>query len=181
VDELIARAMGGDRDAFCAVVEGKIDRCYAIAMRVLRDRDRAEDAVQTTFLRAWQGLPTLRDTTRFVAWLYRLLLRSCFDESRRHRAARAAFRIVSIDASSPDGSASMADRDQLDRAMARLPIAQRAVVVLHHYQGLPLTETADALRIPLGTARSRLHYALQTLRAAVEADDRAMTPARRTA
>ncbi len=181
MDDLIERAMSGDREAFCDVVEARIDRCYAIAMRVLRDRDRAEDAVQTAFLRAWQGLPRLREPARFDAWMYRLLLRSCFDESQRHRAARAAFRIVSIDVSSPDGSASMADRDQLDRALARLPIAQRAVVVLHHYQGLPLTETADALRIPLGTARSRLHYALQTLRAAVEADERGLVPARRTA
>jgi RNA polymerase sigma-70 factor (ECF subfamily) len=81
---------------------------------------------------------------------------------------------VTVEPSAPDGSASTADRDQLDRALARLPIDQRAVVILHHYQGLALTEVADVLRVPEGTVRSRLHRALQSLRAAVEADDRSL-------
>ncbi len=174
MQDLIERAKGGDRDAFRALVEACVDRSYAIAVRVLRDPGRAEDAVQTAFLRAWQGLPGLRDTTRFDAWLYRLLLRSCYDEADRQRAYRASLHVVTVEPSAPDGSASTADRDQLDRALARLPIDQRAVVILHHYQGLALTEVADVLRVPEGTVRSRLHRALQSLRAAVEADDRSL-------
>ena len=179
--DLISRARQGDRDAFGQLAESSIDRLYAIAIRVLRDRARAEDAVQIALLRAWRDLPSLRDPARFDAWLHRLLIRACYDEAGRHRAFRAQVQLVSTEPAGPDGSAHSADRDQLDRALARLPIDQRAVVVLHHYVGLPLTEVSDALGIPVGTARSRLHYALRTLRAAVEADDRVALPEGRTA
>ena len=69
----------------------------------------------------------------------------------------------------PDGSQSLADRDELERAFRQLPIDQRAVFVLHHYVGLPLVEIAELLEIPAGTARSRLHYATRGLRSALEA------------
>jgi RNA polymerase sigma-70 factor (ECF subfamily) len=170
--ELIERARNGDRDAFGLLAASSIDRLYAIAVRVVHDRDRAEDAVQSTLLKAWRDLPTLRDPARFDAWLHRLLVRACYDEARRHRAFVAAVRVVSVEPDEADGSGRHADRDQLERALRRLPIDQRAVIVLHHYEGLPLTEIADVLGIPVGTARSRLHYALRTLRGAVEADDR---------
>jgi RNA polymerase sigma-70 factor (ECF subfamily) len=62
------------------------------------------------------------------------------------------------------------DRDELERVFRRLPVDQRAVFVLHHHLGLHLTEIAETLGIPDGTARSRLHYATRALRAAVEAD-----------
>ena len=72
--------------------------------------------------------------------------------------------------STPDESAAVADRDQLERAFRRLPMDQRAVFVLHHYLGLPLVEIAQMLEIPPGTARSRLHYATRGLRAAIDAE-----------
>ena len=72
--------------------------------------------------------------------------------------------------SAPDGSTTLADRDELERLFRRLPIAQRAVFVLHHYLGMSLVEVADTLGVPQGTARSRLHYATRTLREAVETD-----------
>jgi RNA polymerase sigma-70 factor (ECF subfamily) len=70
----------------------------------------------------------------------------------------------------PDGSAALADRDELERAFRRLPVDQRAVFVLHHYLGLPLVEIAELLEIPAGTARSRLHYATRALRDGLTAD-----------
>jgi RNA polymerase sigma-70 factor (ECF subfamily) len=170
--DLIERARNGDRDAFGALAAASVDRLHAIAVRIVHDRGRAEDAVQSTLLKAWRDLPKLRDATRFDAWLYRLLLRACYDEARRQRAFVANISVVSVEPDEADSSGRLADRDQLDRAFRRLPIEQRAVIVLHHYEGLPLTEVADALRIPVGTARSRLHYALRTLRTALEADAR---------
>jgi RNA polymerase sigma-70 factor (ECF subfamily) len=179
--ELIERARNGDREAFGALAASSIDRLYAIAVRVVRDRDRAEDAVQSALLRAWRDLPSLRDPARFDAWLHRLLLRSCYDEARKQRAFAASVKVVSVEPGEADDTGRFADRDQLDRAFRRLPIEQRAVIVLHHYQGMPLTEVAEMLGIPVGTARSRLHYALRTLRAAVEADDRSVVSEGRTA
>ena len=75
--------------------------------------------------------------------------------------------------STPDDQASLADRDQLERGFRRLKPSQRAVVVLHFYVGLPVHEVADTLGIPVGTAKSRLHYATEVLRAALDADARA--------
>ena len=94
--------------------------------------------------------------------------------ARKQRAFVASVRVISIEPGQADASGHVADRDQIERAFRRLPADQRAVVVLHHYEGRALTEVAVILGIPIGTARSRLHYALRALRAAVTADDRSV-------
>lgn len=169
--DVVERAMRGDREAFGVLVVHTSDRMYAIATRILRDAELAEDALQSALLTAWRQLPTLRDPDRFEAWVRRLLVHACYAEARRRRAWAANVRVLPIDGpAGPDMLISVADRDALDRAFRRLTIEQRAVFVLHHHVGLPLVEVADTLGIPAGTARSRLHYATRTLRAAVEAD-----------
>jgi RNA polymerase sigma-70 factor, ECF subfamily len=82
---LVERARDGDEDAFTELVDSNGDRCYAIAYRILRDVDRAKDAVQQAFLLAWRELPRLREPERFEVWLYRLLVNACYEEARRHR------------------------------------------------------------------------------------------------
>jgi RNA polymerase sigma-70 factor (ECF subfamily) len=74
--------------------------------------------------------------------------------------------------SGSDDTLTVHDRDQLERAFRRLTLEQRAVLVFHHYLGLPLSEVADRLDIPIGTAKSRVHFATAALRASLEADDR---------
>ena len=81
----------------------------------------------------------------------------------------------------PDTTLSIADRDQLDRGFQRLPMDQRAIFILHHYLGWTHAEIAENLGIPIGTAKSRIYYATQTLRAALEADARTVTSAERSA
>jgi RNA polymerase sigma-70 factor, ECF subfamily len=94
----------------------------------------------------------------------------------------ASVRLIPSDSDAvPDATGALAARDELERAFRRLPADQRAVLVLHHYLGYPLTEVASTLEIPVGTARSRLHYAIRQLRAAVEADARLPNPRERTA
>lgn len=171
VDELVKRARDGDRDAFASLVQQTSDRMYAIATRILRDSHLAEDALQSAFVTAWRTLPTLRDPARFEAWLRRLLVHACYAEARRRRSWTTNIRALPVDGpAGPDGLLSIDDRDALDRAFRRLNLEQRAVFVLHHHLGLALTEIAESLGIPAGTARSRLHYATRTLRAAIEAD-----------
>ena len=168
--DLVERARLGDRDAFTVLVHQVSDVLYAVAYRILRDTGRAEDALQNALVIAWRRLPHLREADRFEAWIHRILVHACYDESQRARQWTARIRVLPGDGSStPDGSASIADRDELERAFRRLPIDQRAVFVLHHYLGLPLVEVADLLGIPAGTVRSRLHYATRSLRAAIEA------------
>jgi len=178
VRDLVERAMRGDREAFGALVNHTSDRLYAIATRILRDADLAEDALQGALITAWRELPRLRDPDRFEAWARRLLVHSCYAEARRKRAWASNVRVLPVDGPAvADELLSVADRDALDRAFRRLTIEQRAVFVLHHHIGLPLTEIAETLGIPAGTARSRLHYATRLLREAVEADLAPVNPA----
>jgi RNA polymerase sigma-70 factor, ECF subfamily len=171
VRDVVERAMRGDREAFGVLVVHTSDRMYAIATRILRDTELAEDALQSALLTAWRQLPTLRDPDRFDAWVRRLLVHACYAEARRRRIWAANVRVLPADGpAAPDTTISVIDRDALDRAFRRLTIEQRAVFVLHHHAGLSLVEIAETLGVAAGTARSRLHYATRALRAAVEAD-----------
>jgi RNA polymerase sigma-70 factor (ECF subfamily) len=171
--ELVERAIGGDREAFASLAASHVDRCYGLAYRILRDPHRAQDATQQALLGAWRDLPTLRDPERFDAWLRRLVVNASYVEARGERRWTARVRVLSTDLSNgPDVATSVVTRDELEAAFRRLSPDQRAVVVLHHHLGYPLTEIAATLGIPEGTARSRLHYAVRQLRAALDADDR---------
>ena len=172
--ELVERARRGDQDAFASLAASSVDRCYALAYRILRDPDRAQDATQQALLGAWRDLATLRDPDRFDAWLHRLVVNACYTEARGQRRWAARVRVLQIDPpTSPDVARSVAARDDLDYAFRRLSPEQRAVVVLHHHLGYPLTEIADVLGIPVGTARSRLHSAVRQLRTVLDGDGRA--------
>ena len=180
--DVVEQAMRGDREAFGWLVGQTSDRLFAIATRILRDSDLAEDALQGAFITAWRQLPSLRDPDRFEAWVRRLLVHACYAEARRRRAWTSNVRVLPVDGpAGPDQSISVVDRDALDRAFRRLTIEQRAVFVLHHHVGLPLVEIAETLGIPAGTARSRLHYATRTLRSAIEADAAPVIPEGRMA
>jgi RNA polymerase sigma-70 factor (ECF subfamily) len=168
-DDLVARAMQGDREAFTSLARDSADRCYALAYRILRDPHRAQDAAQQALIGAWRDLPTLRDPARFDAWLAKLVVNACYAEARGERRWTARVRLIPLDLPiEPDIARSVAARDELEHAFRRLTPEQRAVVVLHHHLGYPLTEIAATLGIPEGTARSRLHYAVRQLRAALD-------------
>ena len=165
-------AMRGDHDAFAALVGAASDRLYALACVILRDTDRAEDATQEAFVRAWRELPKLRDADRFDAWLRRLVVNACYDEGRRVRR-RAEVSLVLLDRRSiVDTASAMAETDRVDRAFRRLPLDQRVVLALQHYYDLSHVEIAETLGIPLGTVKSRLRYGVAAMRAQLEADDR---------
>jgi RNA polymerase sigma-70 factor (ECF subfamily) len=169
---LVERARSGDHEAFADLAAASFDRLYALATLILRDGDRAEDAVQESLVAAWRDIRALRDVEAWDAWLHRLTVRACYRVAGRERRRRVVE--VHVDApvdqaSAHDFAASLADRDVLERAIARLPIDQRAVLVVHFYLDLPLTAAADVLGIPVGTAKSRLHYGLRSLRASLDA------------
>ncbi len=170
---LVDQAKRGDPEAFDALARTVGDRCMAIAFRILRDADRADDAVQAALIMAWRELRTLRDADRFEPWLHRILTNECYAEARRRRRWSTQIRLLPMPGQLESGEISAVnDRDQLDRAFRRLTLEQRSVLVFHHYVGLPLTEVADRLGIPAGTATSRLHHATRALRASLEADAR---------
>lgn len=170
--DLVDRARHGDRQAFDALASGAVDRLYSVARLVLRDADRAEDATQETLVRCWRDLPTLRDPARFEPWLNRLLFHAIQDEFRARRRHDSAVRIVRLEPAEPDAAAAVALREQLQRGFERLSLEHRAVIVLRLYLGLSIEETAATIGIPAGTAKSRLHYATEAMRLALEADAR---------
>ena len=181
--ELVDQAKQGDEEAFDALARMVGDRCMAIASRILRDSDLAEDAVQASLIVAWRELRTLRDPDRFEPWLHRILTNECYAEARRRSRWTAQIRLLPLDTQTDAGGILTVDhRDQLERAFRRLTLQQRAVLVFHHYVGLPLPEVAERLGIPVGTAKSRLHHATAALRASLDADARSTsTPQERLA
>src|SRR5256885_2102799 len=102
---LVERARDGDEVAFTELVDLDGDRCYAIAYRILRDVERAQDAVQQAFLLAWRELPRLRDPERFEVWLHRLVVNACYEEYRRYPRWSAHVRTLPVHraASAPQG------------------------------------------------------------------------------
>jgi len=174
--DLVEAAQRGDQGAFMDLVRSRGDRLFSIAQRILRDVDRAEDALQDALVIAWRDLPSLRDPDRFDAWVHRLLTNVCIAQATRERRRTANLRVLPLDGPlAPDALLGVVDRDQLDRGFRRLSPDERAVLVLHHYVGYPPAEIADLLGLPAGTIRSRLHHAHRAMRAALDAEARVST------
>jgi DNA-directed RNA polymerase specialized sigma24 family protein len=162
---LVVRAQQGDRGAFSDLVDAIGGRLHAIAYSVLRDRELARDATQQTLLTAWQDLPRLRDPDRFEAWTCRILVRNCHAEARR----ASHWLPISLERPMPepsvaDDTATVIARDRIERGFRRL----------NFYLDLPPAVIADQLGMPVGTVHSRLHRALHSLHAAIDADERAL-------
>jgi RNA polymerase sigma factor (sigma-70 family) len=172
--DLVVRARVGDRDAFSELAARSIGRLTAVARMILRDEHAAQDAVQEAFIEAWRSLPGLREPDRFDAWTRRLLVRACSRTARRGmRVGAVEIRLTPGDEPAVAGAErELHLHDQLERGLARLSAEQRTVVVLVYYLDLPLADAAQAMGVPVGTAKSRLNRATRALRAAIDADDR---------
>ena len=172
--ELVVAAQRGDQVAFMDLIRARIDRLFAIARRILRDVDRAEDALQDALVIAWRDLPDLRDPDRFDFWIQRVLTNMCIEHARRDRRRYAKLEVLHVDGHrASDELAGVVDRDVVDRAFRRLKPEERAVLVLRHFLGYEPADIAEALGVSGGTIRSRLHHAHRAMRAAIEADARA--------
>jgi RNA polymerase sigma-70 factor (ECF subfamily) len=169
---LVRRASGGDQAAFEVLMRAVGDRLLATARKILRDPDAAEDAVQQAVILAWRLLPRLRDPERFDGWLYKILVSCAYAEAKRNRRYAAHVEDLTREPAAGDEADERAQRELIEHAFGVLTPAHRAIVVLHYFVGLPLTEVAAIVGVQPGTARSRLHYALRSLRSAVEAADR---------
>ena len=174
--ELLAAAQRGDEAAFVSLIRTRAGRMFATAHRILRDVDRAEDALQDALVIAWRDLRGVRDPDRFDAWLTRLLVNVCIGHASRERRRTVNLRMLPVDgpAAHDTDLLTVHNRDLLDRGFRRIPPEQRAILVLHHFLGYAPSEIAETLGIPPGTARSRLHHAHRAMRAALDADARAV-------
>src|SRR5688500_4301135 len=121
--DLVEKAQDGDEQAFASLIVAVGNRLHAVAHRILRDTDLAEDATQQALLAIWRDLPQLRDPQRFDAWSYRLLVRACYAEGRKSRSQIPNLRLLPADElATGEGLGSVVDRDQLDRGFRRLSV-----------------------------------------------------------
>lgn len=178
--DLVLRAKGGDHEAFASLVRPHIDRLHGLAGLLLRDRSRAEDALQNALLDAWRDLPMLREPERFDAWLRRLVVNASHDEGRRLKRRRGETPLAPHHEPRTSGGlgGDLADRDEIARAFRRLREEERQVVALRYYADLSNAEAAAALGIREVTYRSKLHRALRALQAALAAEARGVTRAK---
>jgi len=170
--ELVEQARRGDRSAFEALVRASSSRLYATAYRILRDADLADDALQETLVKVWDDLPALRDPDRFDAWAMRILCRNCYRLAKRERRLTLPTLVDPPEPRTMPFESEIADHDEMEGAFRGLFPEHRAVLVLHYYLGLTLSEIAETLAIAPGTVGSRLHYASRSLRAVLESEAR---------
>ncbi len=175
--EVLARVGRGDTDAFAGLVERHQDRLLAVCARLLGDREEARDACQEVFLRAFRKAGEYRPAGQVFTWLYRIAVNLCFNRLRRRRIVRflpfATSRpgeeeSVELDPPDPgpDAARRLLQRERwraTRRALDRLPVGQRLVVVLAKFEGLSYREIAAALSISEAAVESRLVRAMRTL------------------
>ncbi len=171
---LVLRAKDGDPEAFRALAIASHPRLFEAAFGILRDRGLAEDATQQALVDVWRHLRGLRDPDRFEGWTYRIVVHACYAEARRRPGWLPGDDLPpGREPVATDELGQVDDRDELERAFRRLSLDHRSVVVLHHLADLPLESVAEILGVRVGTVKSRLHRAMDELRAAIEADSRA--------
>ncbi|MGW7464924.1 RNA polymerase sigma factor SigM [Streptomyces xantholiticus] len=161
--DLLARHVDGDPDAFGELVRRHRDRLWAVALRTLGDREEAADAVQDALVSAFRAAHTFRGQSAVTTWLHRITVNACLDRARKAASRRTS----SVDDTErleqllePHESAEApAERHDLHRellaALAKLPVDQRAALVLVDMHGYPVAEAARVLEVPTGTVKSR--------------------------
>jgi RNA polymerase sigma-70 factor, ECF subfamily len=148
---------------FARLVARHLDGSYKLAGYLLGDAGEAEDAVQEALGRAWRVWPRLRDPGSVGPWLDRIVANVCKTRVRARRRIRSVAFDDELDAAVADPFRATLTRDAVGRALDRLSPEQRVVVVLRYWRDMPLDQIATRLDVPLGTVKSRLHYALRLL------------------
>ena len=173
MDEVVRQARDGRVDAFEALVERHGPEMYRLAAAIVGPDD-ARDVAQESFVAAWRDLPNLRQADRFEVWLRRIVINrsrnTLRSRGRRPTQRLEGMTVVETASPTPDFRDAIHARDSLDAAFAGLSADHRAAVVLHYGSELSIRETAEAMGVAVGTAKSRLNAALGRLRAAMEGD-----------
>ena len=179
---VLDRARAGDQRAFTELVRHYDHRLRALAYRLLGDRAAMDDALQEAYVKAFRALPGFRGEAGLGTWLYQITYRACVDLQRRegrHRAgpldpsdpaghaAGPEAAAGSSGASTVDPAATATARTDLQRALAALPVDQRAAVLLVDAEGLDYDDAASVLGVAPGTIASRLSRARAALRTAL--------------
>jgi RNA polymerase sigma-70 factor, ECF subfamily len=164
-DELLRAHTAGDPDAFGEIVRRHQDRLWAVALRTIGDREDAADALQDALLSAHRAAARFRGDSAVTTWLHRIVVNACLDRMRRRRAQATVPLPDGVRQPDEDGrhggvepAAPVPDHDTalvVRDALARLPVEQRAALILVDVQGYSVAETAVILKVAEGTVKSR--------------------------
>jgi len=175
--ELIARALGGDQQAYRALTERHKTAIFGIIYKIVRDRETTNDLVQETFMKAFASLASYRSEYRFSTWLYKIAANCSIDHLRKKR-----IHALSLDRQleSQDGTIEIEVADytfhpeqdlvrkeqrvNIEEAIDSLPEKYREVIVYRHKDDKPYEEIADLLSIPVGTVKARIFRARELLK-----------------
>ncbi len=167
--ELVRRAREGDARAFEALYRENLGRVYALCLRMVRDRTRAEELTQEAFVRAWEKLNSFRGDAAFSTWLHRLTVNLVLTDQRSR--ARRTDRVTLADENglpdTPARNEAPGERVDLEAAIATLPEGARQVFVLYEIEGYRHEEIAEMMGIASGTTKAQLHRARRLLREAL--------------
>jgi RNA polymerase sigma-70 factor (ECF subfamily) len=165
----VVLATSGDRRAFERLYRANVDRVFSLAVRMLGDRQRAEEATQDVFVRVWDKLAQFRGDSLFSTWVHRLAVNLILNDLKLEKRERE--RTVEEKAW-PDAMsrkpAMIGERLDLETAIAALPRGARVVFVLHDVEGFRHEEIARMLGVTAGGCKSQLHRARMLLREALE-------------
>jgi RNA polymerase sigma-70 factor (ECF subfamily) len=169
---LVMRCLEGDQSAFDRLMERYRDRVFSLAFRMLGDASWAEDLTQEAFLRAYTRLGLYDPSQPFATWLLCLTARLCLNALRDRRVEHERLeRVAKAMPPVPTIEEQIYERERrrtLQRLLMRLPSEQRAALLLHYTEGLPIKEVAQQLGVPVGTVKTWLHRGREQLRRWIE-------------
>jgi RNA polymerase sigma-70 factor (ECF subfamily) len=164
-DALVSRSARGDEQAFGVLVERYKGMLYSMATRLMKDRGRAEDAAQESFIKAWAALPGFKGESKFSSWLYRICYNTCISELRKKRPEVELDEAVGLGVSGPVEEFRNRDMQAVIRdEVSKLPDDYRAALTLYHFNGLSYEEIAKLTRKPMGTVKAHIHRARAALK-----------------
>jgi len=156
-------------DAFRELVDRRLEASYRLANAILREPANAQDAVHDAFVVAWRKWPALRDPAAFDRWFRQIVVNTCRNRLKRDSRLRVTDISDELGVTTPDAYTVTHDRDALDGALARLKPDDQVLLALRYYEDLKVDDIARVLGIRPGTVMSRLHHAMNRLRAALDA------------
>jgi RNA polymerase sigma-70 factor, ECF subfamily len=178
-DQLIARTLAGESDAFSLLVRRWERPIYGLSLRMLGRDEDARDACQEAFIAAFRNLGKFRGEAKFSSWIYRIALNACHARLRDRRGAALSIdeedeagRKAELADTASEGLAERMSRDErseiVRRALQALPPEMRQVIVMKEYEEMTFAEISEVLQIPVSTVKSRLYTGLQQMRARLE-------------
>ena len=165
---LVDRARAGYLDAYEFLVQRHSAMAYRVALRLVGNHHDAQDIAQESLLTAWESLAGFNADSSFSTWLYRIVTRRALNKVTRSRSARSLDLLEDLPAPGGGTAERNLTVDAVTNALAALPFSQRAVIVLHHFEGLSYAEVASVTRSTVPVVRSHLFRARRALATTLE-------------